>query len=748
VGQFIVEPPGSTYHDPATGAQVDSGTYVDIHTSNPLAPGLVNGSFREQALWTIDENPTTDSTINLRAVPWADRLGGGADPSLLFSSYKHGDPNTPLPRAYTGDPFVFRNIDVGPNMDTFHVDGHRFFTENRYVGANGKVESSPIDTIHYGISEKFTLALEGGAGGLTHQPGDYLYMNGIARRFRQGAWGLLRVLPRRIDGLQPLPGTSPPSGPFQLPTQTGGPPPEPASPGAPCPAGAPQRVFNVSAVEVPGGVAGATRAYVPTSQAAAVKNGTKPAEPLVLHVAAGECIDVRLTNGLGSGRASFHVTKLSRDIESSGVNIGFNPEQTVAPGQSRTYRYYADTEKIGSALINDFGGNGSGVDGLYGAVIVGPKGATFTNPKTGDPADVGAHVDVHVPGAPDYRDFTLALADSDPVIGGSFMPYPVTVSGQSLVNYHSEPRADDPSMFSSAAHGDPSTPILEAYAGEPVRVHALVGPGSEQAHTFNLGGLSWKIDPALHDSNDVSTQGFGPWETIDAHVDGGAGGRAHADGDFFYGDMRRAFTEAGMWGLMRVLPGVACGSAPAAGAPVPLPCPPPAPAPASDAGGGAPAPSTSGTPGGSDPASSTSGSGTASDHGSGKGGSHSSDDSGSVSARVSPAGSPAPRVRLGGLRVPARVTLRALTRNGLSFSLLVPPKAGRVDLRLLTKVRGRTRLVARGYTTITQGGVVQLRWRLDRRTIGRITAGAYTLQVKIVAGAAAPDSVERSLAVR
>jgi hypothetical protein len=377
---------------------------------------------------------------------------------------------------------------------------------------------------------------------------------------------------------------------------------------------------------------------------------------------------------------------------------------------------------------------------------VGPKGATFTDPKTGQPADIGARVDVHVPGAADYRDFTLAFADSDPIIGGSFMPYPITVSGQALVNYHSEPRADDPSMFSSAAHGDPSTPILEAYAGEPVRVHALLGPGSEQVHSFNLGGFSWRIDPALPDSNDVSTQGFGPWETIDAHVDGGAGGRAHADGDFFYGDMRRAFTEGGMWGLMRVLPGVACGSAPAAGTIVPLPCPPPAPAPDPAAGGNS-SPSISGTGAGSDQGSSNGGSGTGSDPGSGKSGTHSSDSSGSRKGGTSPAGSPAQGVQLAGLRVPARVSLRSLARNGLAFSLLVPPKAGRVELRLLTKAGGRKRLVARGFQPITAGGVIRLRWRLDARTTRGLAAGGYTLQVRIAGSAASPGSVERSFRV-
>ena len=69
------------------------------------------------ALWTIDDNPITDSTINLRAEPWSDRLAEDADPSLLFSSYRHGDPNTPLPRAYRGDPFVIRTVNVTGNGD-------------------------------------------------------------------------------------------------------------------------------------------------------------------------------------------------------------------------------------------------------------------------------------------------------------------------------------------------------------------------------------------------------------------------------------------------------------------------------------------------------------------------------------------------------------------------------------------------------------------------------------------------------
>ena len=60
VGQLIIEPEDSTYHDPQTGQEIESGELVDIHTPNSVAPGIP-GSFRELALWTIDDNPVTDT---------------------------------------------------------------------------------------------------------------------------------------------------------------------------------------------------------------------------------------------------------------------------------------------------------------------------------------------------------------------------------------------------------------------------------------------------------------------------------------------------------------------------------------------------------------------------------------------------------------------------------------------------------------------------------------------------------------
>jgi hypothetical protein len=711
VGQLIIEPRGSTYHDPGTGAEVDSGTYVDIHTNNPLATGLVNGAFRELALWTIDDAPGgIDSTLNLRAEPFSGRLKNGAPESQVFSSWRHGDPVTPLPRAYVGDPFVIRTINTGPSLDGLHVDGHRFFFENRYLGADGKVKSTPTDTLHYGVSERYTAILDGGAGGKTQSPGDYLYENSVARRTRQGAWGIIRVLPKQAGDLKPLPGTNVPTGSFSPGRQTGGAPPQTNDAGNPCPDSATQRHLSISAVDVPGGVDGATSAYVPSDKASDVTSGKLKPEPLVAHVAAGDCVTVAFNNertpeaGVDK-TTSFHVGELSRTPDSSGIDVGYNSEQGVAPGESRTYRYYADTRKIGSAPIDDRGTSNGSTNGLYGAIVVAPAGATFTDPKTGSPVQYGAATDVHVPGTQGYRDFSAIMADRDPIIGGNFMPYPDAVGGPALVNYRSEPRADDAASLSSGVHGDPQTPLFSAYGGDPTKVHFLVASGSEQSHVFSLGGHHWLFDPEIDKSQLVQSQGTAPGETFDAELQGGAGGLMRSVGDFYYGDMRRAFQEAGMWGLMRVMSKPTCTGAPikaldglsCTAQPSIIFDPPVLPRP------GEPKPGVL-VSGGGEP--------------------------GTVKPTVQGSivrSTRAPR----GLRVRGRVTLREVATRGMRMELLVPTDSRVVDLRL-SRVNGRKLTVAlNGRVKVRKGGPIVLRWKPRSAAVARLRAGTYVLRVRV-----------------
>ena len=189
LGALIAEPPGSTYHDPRTGAELSSGPIADIHTDAKISNDIT-GSFRELALFIQDDNKlnavgrSTGSGYNLRAEPLDSRSG---DPALLFSSQAHGDPETPILEANVGDPIVVRSLVGATNdMHTVHIDGHWFRSE-----ALSDL-SPPIDTIHLGISERYDLSIPA-AGGPQRQPGDYLYYSGRTFKLREGSWGLLRV---------------------------------------------------------------------------------------------------------------------------------------------------------------------------------------------------------------------------------------------------------------------------------------------------------------------------------------------------------------------------------------------------------------------------------------------------------------------------------------------------------------------------------------------------------------------------
>jgi hypothetical protein len=263
-GAHIIEPKGSTYHNPQTGAEVRSGTIVDIHT-NSLVGGGVRSSFREYMIFLsngrrgrpeltadpavvgrIDRNAgqeCEESSINLRAAPIGERTPPGTgtqqrqefnggivcrnatsrvnDPTAantvvatvtavdpyVFSSVKYGDPTTPLFRAYAGDPVVIRTIGVSDRVEALRIQGHRFSRE-RFNG-----DGELIDAATTGISERFDYVLDGGAGGPRHMAGDYLYYSTRNFAFESGGWGIFRVHDHLRSDLQPLPGqTAPPSG--------------------------------------------------------------------------------------------------------------------------------------------------------------------------------------------------------------------------------------------------------------------------------------------------------------------------------------------------------------------------------------------------------------------------------------------------------------------------------------------------------------------------------------------------------
>lgn len=524
-GALIAEPPGSTYTDPHTRAPLLSGPIADIHTSTRVSRDIA-GSFRELALFVQDDKGlnavgrSTGSAYNLRAEPLDGRPG---PPDRLFSTKEHGDPATPLLEANLGDPVVVRNLVGGTNdIHTVHVDGHWFRAEP------WSKTSPPINTIRLGISERFDVSIPA-AGGPQRTPGDYLYYSGRTFKLREGSWGLVRVHGRGEGNLVPLPGRAR----------------VPAADATICPAGAPDTRVAVSSIDVPlpmlDGRTG--KVFVLDDDVDAVASGDKAPQPLVVHVNVGDCLHVKLTNRTSSGPTSYHVDLLAADpTASGGVAAGREPQQSVAPGTTRTSTFFASPE-VGEtvAMVRDFGDvlTNPGL-GLYGAVIVGAPGTTYRGE--------GWSTDAYPPEGAPYRDVTLFLQDEDEAIGTHRMPYGRAVKGPVGINYRTAQEDLEP-----LDGEDPDTPLIEAHAGDRLRLHVL-SPWSEQTQVFGLEGHDWPLEPGRRGTTIISALGVGGLEAITIEPRGGAGGLAHAPGDYRYGNERAPYREAGLWGLLRVHP--------------------------------------------------------------------------------------------------------------------------------------------------------------------------------------------------
>jgi manganese oxidase len=620
-GTLVVEPVGSTYHDPKTGKEIRSGPVADIHTVEPVGHG-VNGSFREMVVQVHDTVPhtvnivtagnppgqplevaleggktvsfqmpekiamtpmpflnggthTTGSGLNFRAEPIAKRLANNPDSSQIFSSVVHGDPSTPLLRAYLGDTVVFRLLHtlMNESMD-WVISGHTFLTE-RYAGdANRK------NSIHIGIAERYDLVVPQ-AGGPQLMAGDYLHFNGRSSKLSEGAWGILRVLDKEVPDLKKLPAGY--SGRNEIPVQAK----------SVCPDNAPVKNFNVVAMDrelnfnpkapdlievdferkiqvknVEGKI------YALEDEAEKVATGLQPS-PLTLRVNVGDCVKVNLKNKMAKSRASFSAFSLAFDPKDSlGANVGNNAgDQTIAPGESRTYTYYAHpfNGEI-TSLVWDFGNVMLNPrDGLYGAIVVGPKGSKYRDPKTGQDlstknswvADV--IVDRTLPGnenKTNYRDAALFFQDEDNIIGTSYMPYVQNVAGLTGVNYRSEPYKAREERGCDLGHmfqpckvdkpEDPYTPIIEAHAGDPVRLHIL-GANNEQNQIFGLEKHEWPIEPYMNGSDQLSAVQFSGAEVLDVFI-ASAGGPFKMPSDYVWGNQRLPYSQSGQWGYFRVLP--------------------------------------------------------------------------------------------------------------------------------------------------------------------------------------------------
>ena len=314
-----------------------------------------------------------------------------------------------------------------------------------------------------------------------------------------------------------------------------------------------------------------------------------------------------------SRRAGLHAALLDYDVTTSdGMNVGNNPDETVAPGGSKTYEWFAGRyereesggfkpvpAEYGAVNLNPADPLAQHPKGLIGALIVEPVGATW---HTDQNSKASANVSYKVDGrARNFREFVAVIQDDVnglSVTGQDQYGKPTTnpANGQwtRAFNYKMEPLqyryvnsanaaflANDPALAPSGivramsdqlTLSDPETPVFAAGAGQAVRIRMLHPAGTNE-QVLTLHGHQWEEEPYKpgtasrvighnpQSQHNGSRDSFGPnvsWDLIVGHQDAsghvidGAGGAARTKGDYPFRTFIGTDFLVGLWGILRV----------------------------------------------------------------------------------------------------------------------------------------------------------------------------------------------------
>ncbi|MFA1818902.1 multicopper oxidase domain-containing protein [Virgibacillus oceani] len=614
-GSGVVHPRFSTLVDSATGKEVNRGSQITVE--NPLIP-----DYRDFALMVHDFSLIFDKDgeplnppnfpgssddpglfgVNYKNEPLRFRLGKDKDPAYSFSSHVNGDPITPILKAYEGDPIRIRLLQgAQEESHSFNVHGLKWLPER------GDLQSEMEDQQHIGISESFTFE--------TYIPraGDYLWTFETEEDLWNGLWGLIRAFGEEVPDLIPLSDRPrPPKRTKPLPKCTGKPPKKSKLKLDLFPDATRLLRYNVVAFQTPiiynkryGEHDPFGIVFALEEDMEAIIKGEKNPEPLIIRGNVGDLVEVRLKSFLEfdkfefkdgiypyprvkeqafyppSLRISLHPQMLDYDIQNSaGETVGFNPDQTVGPGEVKVYRWFVDDDHGVCGLWDMADIRNHRSQGAFGAFVAESRGTVWLDPYTLKPKKTGSHVVLRNPFLPDTREFVMLMHDGvrlrdaanqliidpfDGVLLGADEENEELADtyddGSRGFNYRTErlinrfneyPNLGD--LFSSKVFEDPSTPLYEAYAGDPVTIRLVTPAERRRAHTFRLHGHSWRFDPKDTDSRVQSFVGVNVMgKRANLELLNGAGGFFAFPGDYMYrsGNIRWDI-ELGMWGIMRV----------------------------------------------------------------------------------------------------------------------------------------------------------------------------------------------------
>ncbi len=631
-------------------------TNANLYTNDAqcgTAPFIAPGSGAKDPAHVFLSNITrADPAINQQPTPGSlicpNHTQGFIFPKKpLTADMQPGDPFTPLLRAYEGDNVQVRLI-AGAHM--LPHDFAIFGTNWLFEPANGDDHGSSgfRNNQAIGISEHyeflFRVPRASPSTDYAHNATDYLYTPDYANAAHgiiDGMWGIMRAYKgNRADLVTTA--TNPVIKPV--------PPPANAEKGYSCPPNAPERRYYVNATS-PTQIVINSRGSGMTGDANPIvnkfplqyvmKDNPYATEPLILRANAGECVGVTLYNNFkttanvfnsagasskplfqpqitltASTQASLTPTLLAFDaMKNAGINVGFNPSQTISAGASRTYWWYAgrtsidENGKISGEPVEFGSANLIPADpleqdnhGLVGGLVIEPKNAVacpdVMNPGSGPyathtyaSANVYGGGDCKNPGPFLFREFVLVTQDDIGVVWPPCTSNPCKTNNstgggsddrtaQVMLNYKAEPvgyrlnNTINPVDFdnfrvlsNSQVGGDPQTPVFFAAAGKPFRMRLTHPRGSGDQQILTLHGHVWQEEPYSHDSTSIvgdtsaenpmsqhigSRDAYGVNSSYDI-VQASAGGKTKVTGDYIYRTIPGSFMfTSGLWGLVRV----------------------------------------------------------------------------------------------------------------------------------------------------------------------------------------------------
>jgi len=620
---FIVQkaqecPGGVPLPCPEAVSAADPGTMSVNYRNEPVALRVRNPATNTQAtgeagdLSHVYRSLTTRSDARLNTQP--------TFYPALTADVKPGDPYTPLLRAYEDDNVQVRIL-VGA-----HEEGHNFEVQGikwkfepgtpEDPVANANNNSGYRNNQMMGISEHYEFIVPKLPKNFQGDAADYLYRPGASVDDQwNGLWGLMRAYKATRTDLQRLPSNTTGGAPFVNPGDFNG----------VCPKTAFVQPYDVTAILARDALPEATLIYNnraanggqlhdPTAimfvrstdidtTTGKLKQGLRR-EPLVLRAKAGDCVEVTLTNKLPSTGAldipgfntmpmiveNFNANQVKPSAEvglhpqglffdvtrSNGINVGQNPVQTVKPGLSTKYQWYAgdvtaSSTNTGIFTSIEFGATGlmssdpikHSNKGAFGSLIIEPAGSSWA-----EDFNSRAQATVYNADGTSFREFVMmfqndvnlryngfnALTDAT---SAAYLGTTKTIavpnlagdedaedSAQKAVNYRTEPLwkrmgyapdtplngepepGGDPdtrtptrdydftNVLSNSQIGgyDPETPVFTATAGQDVRIRLLQPGGHSRNNVFMLHGHIWEEEPYVNNSNALGSNPLSEWK--------------------------------------------------------------------------------------------------------------------------------------------------------------------------------------------------------------------------------------------